>query len=149
MKLKQCIKCGDKFPATAEFFYRRSHNVDGLNGQCKKCANKWITKNRKNKPKLHKQRDRKLHLKYNFGMTIEEYDQLFEKQNGVCAICGQIEKAKNQYGIRRLAVDHNHLNGKIRGLVCTRCNNGLGNFKTDEYGISLLLRAINYLGASA
>jgi hypothetical protein len=50
------------------------------------------------------------------GLTIAQYDELLEAQGGVCAICGRPPKN------RRLAVDHNHKTGKIRGLLCWVCN---------------------------
>lgn len=55
-------------------------------------------------------------LKMRYGITLEEYDRLFELQHGVCAICGEIQIGK------RLAVDHDHKTGQIRGLLCYRCN---------------------------
>lgn len=72
---------------------------------------------RSEKSKL-KHRERKLERQY--GITLEQYDQMFEQQNGVCAICGQIDITG-----RRLAVDHNHETGKIRSLLCAICNTRL------------------------
>ena len=59
-----------------------------------------------------------------FGLTLEQYNKLLEKQNNCCAICG-----KHQSELKRaLAIDHNHTTGKIRGLLCYKCNLGLGYF---------------------
>ncbi len=70
------------------------------------------------------------------------YRELFEKQNGCCAICGCPETAK-AYGItRRLGIDHCHKTGRLRGLLCTRCNSGLGFFR-DSYKI--MEGAIKYI----
>ena len=66
------------------------------------------------------------------------YDTLFKKQGGVCYICG------NPPGKKKLAVDHNHVTGKIRGLLCNNCNRGLGLFKDNG---KLLARALIYLFA--
>jgi len=60
-------------------------------------------------------------LKSNFGITKEDYETLFEAQHGVCASCG-----KSEPNGRRLAVDHDHDTDKIRGLLCTNCNTGIG-----------------------
>jgi hypothetical protein len=79
-------------------------------------------------------RNRSLRKKY--GMAPEEYDTLFRAQEGVCAICGSTP------GVRRLAVDHDHVTGKIRGLLCGTCNTGLGAFKDRPH---LLLSAATYL----
>jgi hypothetical protein len=67
-------------------------------------------------------------LRRNYGMTLEEYDALFEAQSGVCATCRQPET--RIYGrtgrICNLHVDHDHETGKVRGLLCHRCNMALG-----------------------
>jgi len=83
-------------------------------------------------------------LKRNFGITVEEYDKLFEQQGGLCAICGKPEIARNQYGIRSLAVDHNHKTGEIRGLLCSYCNMKLGILENVEF----VVKAVKYLGVS-
>ena len=59
-----------------------------------------------------------------YGITYESYNNIFELQKGCCAICGthQSELKKS------LSVDHNHETKKIRGLLCQKCNTGLGNF---------------------
>lgn len=76
-------------------------------------------------------------LKRHYGMTKEEYEVLFKSQNGVCAIC-----SKPQSKGRRLAVDHDHETGEVRGLLCDGCNPGIGYFKNDP---ELLHVAANYL----
>ncbi len=68
----------------------------------------------------------KLKLKYN--ITIEQYNILFDMQQGKCKICNKIETCKNQGTIMNLSVDHCHKTGKIRGLLCHKCNKGLGLF---------------------
>jgi hypothetical protein len=80
---------------------------------------------------------RKWHLLSRYGMSLEDYDKLFNNQKGVCAICGGI----NESG-RRLAVDHNHKTDEVRGLLCDMCNHMLGSARDD---IQLLLKAIQYL----
>lgn len=60
-------------------------------------------------------------LKRKYGITLAEYDQMLEEQHGVCAICGGADPSG-----RRLAVDHDHETGKVRGLLCTSCNTRLG-----------------------
>jgi hypothetical protein len=72
-----------------------------------------------------------------YGISVVEYDALLAKQGGVCAICRQHSK-------RRLCVDHCHLTGTVRGLLCDRCNLGLGYLKDDQ---ASLVAALAYLGA--
>lgn len=82
---------------------------------------------------------RKSHLKCTFGLTTGDYDNLLESQNGVCAICGKKTKTK-------LHVDHCHVTGIVRGLLCQRCNAGLGLFCDEP---SLMMRAIEYVTSKA
>jgi len=66
-------------------------------------------------------RTRNLALRY--GITQEQYDEAFKKQGGLCALCRRPEKTRHQNGkIRRLTVDHDHVTGRFRGLLCTFCN---------------------------
>jgi hypothetical protein len=76
------------------------------------------------------------YLKKQFGIDIAEYERMLAAQKGQCAICGQLDEKYN------LAVDHCHGTNKIRGLLCSQCNLGLGYFKDRP---DLLERAIKYL----
>ena len=82
-------------------------------------------------------------LKKQFGIGLPEYQEMLEAQNGVCAICENHETRRNPDGsYRLLAVDHCHESQKIRGLLCTGCNTGIGLFRDNpEY----LAKAIEYL----
>lgn len=84
-----------------------------------------------------KQAKFKYHLKNFFNISIEEYNQMITKQNGVCKLC----KLPCPTG-RNLAVDHCHKTGKVRGLLCVNCNKGIGLLKDDPY---LLRSAASYL----
>lgn len=84
----------------------------------------------------HKVLGRARGLKRNFGITVADYEQMFSRQKGVCAIC---EKPETR---RRLSVDHCHKTGKIRGLLCNKCNRGLGYFYDDK---NLMKKATEYL----
>lgn len=94
--------------------------------------------------------DRKLiHYKYNlkkkFNMTHEEYEQMFYEQKGLCAVCKNPETSTRAGVIKRLAVDHNHITGKIRKLLCVRCNATLGQVNDN---IEILQNMIDYLKGS-
>ena len=65
-------------------------------------------------------------LRRNYGITLEEYNSRVVKQKGVCAIC-----KKSTISKRRLAVDHCHTTGKVRGLLCSGCNTALGQVRDD------------------
>src|SRR5436305_14191310 len=71
--------------------------------------------------------DRAGHLKRKFGLTLEQYDELLASQSGGCAICGDAPEAGTS-----LHIDHDHETGAVRGLLCVRCNNALGQLKEDS-----------------
>lgn len=71
--------------------------------------------------KKNPERARGFGLKFRFGIGFEHYEALLRSQNGGCAICG----GQNSKG-RALAVDHCHKTGKVRGLLCSKCNSGIG-----------------------
>jgi hypothetical protein len=66
-------------------------------------------------------------LRKNYGLSLNDYNCLVEKQEGKCAICGKEETAQTKTGINKtLAVDHCHSTGEVRGLLCQRCNVAIG-----------------------
>lgn len=73
-----------------------------------------------------------------FGITLKQYDEMLDAQGSRCAICGKTPEDNG----RRLAVDHDHNTGEIRGLLCVSCNMGLGKFGDDP---TLIAKAIAYL----
>lgn len=77
-------------------------------------------------------------LKRSFGMTVERYNEILRKQDGLCAICRRPPQGRK----KRLSVDHCHETGAIRGLLCDHCNRGLGLIGDNIEGLS---RAIAYL----
>lgn len=90
-------------------------------------------------------------LKRKFGLSETGYAALETKQKGLCAICKQPETAlhlrspdSRKHTLQRLSVDHDHTTGRIRGLLCKRCNAGLGHFADDP---SCLQAAVAYLMA--
>ena len=98
-------------------------------------------KNAKNSKKWREDNKEKLidkKLKYSYGINLDEYNDIFKKQGGICVICRRPQSAVE----RKFAVDHDHVTGKVRGLLCSRCNLGLGKFMDD---INLLYSAIDYL----
>lgn len=90
-------------------------------------------------PEKYSVQDNKYDLMKHYGITPKQRQEMFNRQNGCCAICGKHESEFQ----KRLHVDHVHDETKlIRGLLCTRCNPGLGYF---EDAIELLKAAIIYL----
>lgn len=68
----------------------------------------------------HRATRRKAFLKKAYGLTEQAYENMYSAQNGKCAVCGRSEEH------RRLSVDHDHSTGKVRSLLCSRCNSALG-----------------------
>jgi len=118
-----CAKCETYL--SPDNFYQTGKKQVNYASACKKC---------------NKQYSLELRLKNIYGIDLSEYNRIFAIQNYACAIC--INKPKT----RRLAVDHDHKTGQIRGLLCQRCNHGLLGSAHDS--IPLLERAISYLEAS-
>jgi len=122
--------------------FNKSNRRDGFQTYCKKCHNqmqrdKYLSDpmakvKRQIRAGRRKEKDplvqRRAELKRLYGITLEEYVEIFSKQNGVCAIC--LEECKTR---KSLSVDHNHSTGKVRGLLCNRCNRAIGmlNDNTD------------------
>ncbi len=92
-----------------------------------------LAKSKEKWGKLNTEERYAVRLKLAFDMSLEEYRAMFAKQNGLCAIC-----VNNSIG----GVDHCHTTGEIRGLLCNRCNSGIGFFGDD---ITIMEKAIAYL----
>lgn len=136
---KICPRC--KIEKSKDEFYKAKERKDGLRNRCKKCCdiehkesyhrNKHIGWSKKSKIK-----NRDNNLKKRYKISTQDYEKMFKDQNGVCFICQNPQKDK------LLAVDHCHTTGKVRGLLCTLCNKGLGCYRDN---IDYLTRAIEYL----
>jgi hypothetical protein len=117
---KLCVRCKERpmaYPSSS-------------NHWCKIC----LEENRKARYDAKKVRDKNLQQNYN-GFSSNDYDVLLSKQGGVCAACGTPPK-------RYLHVDHDHITGEVRGLLCNNCNAALGYLQDDPIVIGKLLRYI-------
>lgn len=74
-----------------------------------------------------------VHLKFKYGITYEQYLDMQQKQNGVCAICAQPP-------VKKLFVDHCHTTGKVRGLLCHSCNSYLGRLERNKNSLQRLIQ---------
>jgi hypothetical protein len=77
-----------------------------------------------------------------YKITLDEYNQLFKDQFGVCKICGDKETSTLNGKVRKLTVDHDHKTGKVRGLLCNACNRGIGYMRDNS---NILEKAVIYL----
>jgi len=77
-----------------------------------------------------------------YGLTIEDYEQMFLEQGGVCRICNKPPADQGWHTVIRLHVDHDHDTGQVRSLLCNNCNRALGYFQDDP---TVLANALAYL----
>lgn len=167
--MKKCTRCGKVKPLSK--FHKRKRNPDGHQRWCKQCtkeyrkgyyntnaeqarveAKNWHERNKERDKSTHKAwceahpeqwaaTRRKAGLRYRYskyGLTLADYDEMLRTQGNGCAICG---KTPEENG-KRLAVDHDHETGDVRGLLCDMCNKGLGCFGDSS---QRLRSAANYL----
>ena len=143
---KQCRICEQHLPLDA-FGSHRGHR-DGLQNYCRPCRNRtardMLTPEQKARKKANSKRfalvqDRKIKRRgYRYNLSPEEFNELLQEQQGLCAICLKSET----YEHRTLCVDHEHQSGIVRGLLCSRCNKALGGFFDSP---ELLRAAIKYV----
>jgi hypothetical protein len=135
---KHCSMCGEyqlfeAFPPASN-----SVNRGGVKAYCRPCSREY--KRKHHDPIKHRARM----LLTQRGVTIEEYEEMWSRQNGVCAICNHPETAHNRNGnITTLAVDHDHATGVRRGLLCSSCNLLLGQVEKDKERIQAILLYID------
>lgn len=151
---KKCPRCKE-VKSVEEFHKGYRRKKDGgisYRALCKPCETKrhaeYVDANRDriNEKRAENYRKDKskaiaLNLKRYYGMSRDSYDALFEKQSGNCAICG----LHQSNFARRFDVDHCHETKVIRGLLCIRCNRGIGLLQDSE---KILRTAIKYLRRS-
>jgi len=132
--IRYCSRC--KTEKHIDNFHKNKATKNGYDYRCKECRKIDSSK------RYRKIRDSKIRKK--FGINSEIYERMLNSQNGRCAICGNEETSINKkYNrIKILAIDHDHKNNRVRGLLCSRCNISLGGFKEDS---AILERAIEYL----
>jgi len=138
IKISTCKVCG----------YVGTDFPNGVRSRCTKCRNEYCKlfdlKSIMIDPLSVRLRNMKSHLKNKFGLTIEDYMSMFNKQSGQCIICGV--KPEEYTGTSKkhktLHVDHDHITNKVRGLLCHDCNVGLGSFRDN---IQNLANAMSYL----
>jgi hypothetical protein len=140
-----CTKC--KAEKDGSKFRERAASKSGLNYWCKECENTANKKRYTPKPRevilkdkeIKKIEAKKRMLKHRYGMTYDEYEQMYKIQNSCCAICLEKYPLGGRVG---LYIDHDHKTGKVRGLLCNNCNSAIGKLKESR---EILERAVQYL----
>ncbi len=159
---KRCTKCEIRLPKNK--FAKNPKGRGGLEPQCKECRSQWNREyykrnrkriNQRNKEYWQKNREwfarrqteyqktkrgrevfRRGHLKYAYGISLERHEQMYVDQGGCCPVCGEAVL------YNKIHTDHDHKTGKVRGLLCRKCNLMLGYAEDDP---SVLESAAKYL----
>lgn len=140
MQSKKCTVCGVRKHFSE--FYNLRKAPDGVSYRCKSCDNAAVNKYRAENPDKFRDTFRDTNLKQRFGISLEQYKEMLEKQGGVCAICGGSEPKSLGSSKQSFSVDHCHDTGRIRGLLCSSCNRGLGLLGDTVESVQ---RALDYL----
>ena len=129
---RTCMTCGVEKNILE--FYMRDKKTGKRHSACKECDKARV----KARHQANPERTRNNDLKRNYGITLQEHQEMYEKQNGHCAIC----KGEGDGKWKKLCVDHDHKTGKVRQLLCRNCNMVLGQVGDNK---NLLEEMIKYL----
>ena len=138
MLMRACTKCQTEYPLTRQFF--KNNGSGRFKYQCRECYAAWRKTHRENPTIRAKDRaysrDNAQRLRLEkYAIEKAEYDDLYAKQKGACAICREPLKKKH-------CIDHDHTTGKVRGLLCYNCNITIGRFNDDA---ERMMRAAGYV----
>ena len=126
-----CPGCGEIEPTK---FYVHKKTGNRSNAYCSECHKENCKKRYHSKTMKQKRAEKAIM----YGLSVQQYLEMYDKQEGKCAICNRKPHTK-----RGLHIDHCHKTGEVRGLLCHGCNIGIGNFK---HSTDLIKNAIEYLG---
>jgi hypothetical protein len=132
--MKICTKCGET--KELDQFYMSRKSSDKRNSQCIECDRERQKLGLKRHGVIPRTKTKNEKYSSKYGITPACYAKLLSEQDGVCAICKEF--------CDKLEVDHCHKTGIIRGLLCGKCNRGIGQFNDD---IKKIQGAIDYLSA--
>lgn len=139
---KVCSRCKTKKPSSC--FGRDKRRTSGLRSHCNDCRRNYRNSERGQESRKRERPRPQNFIKWRYGVTPALYNEMLERQHHVCAICKMPETLidRRTGKVKRLAVDHCHTTGKVRGLLCFNCNSGLGHFRDSS---ATLRGAISYL----
>lgn len=141
-----CPECDDYLPKSE--FYADKRTKSGLTRRCRTHYSRKSYESRKKSDRPHARAEyiRNVQLRTIYGISQAEYDEMAAAQDHRCAVCRKPETAKSNRteSVRKLSVDHCHRTGRVRALLCSECNTGLGKFRDDP---ELLRQAAVYLEA--
>lgn len=123
MTAKACCKCKVEKPLSE--FSRHASRSDGHHNMCKVCKSKSTGKWQKDNER-RKEYMKWYAIKHRYGLSKGDYETMLTQQEGLCAIC--------RGEMKHIYVDHCHDTGRVRGLLCPRCNSAIGYLaQSDEW----------------
>ena len=137
IKTRKCPICKKQLPRTQEYWHRHVGYTDNLSGYCKKCHRKKYKYSNLTRDRIQNQK--RMANEYSRGISEEDFVLLMKEVDSKCEICNR--KFLNN-GRLKACLDHDHITGKIRGLLCNNCNSGLGFFGDSQ---ERLIKAKEYL----
>ena len=132
--MKVCSKCNIGKPLDS--FHKRSNRPCGVRSICKDCYKQYPRELKRSEGYT-----RNYDLQRSYSITTAGYNELLESQGGKCKICGVPQNTLTGHK-KNLCVDHDHNTGKIRGIICDKCNRGIGLLNDSE---ETLRAALSYL----
>ncbi len=147
LSAKTCSRCRMSMPV--DCFNKNRTEPDGLQRYCRGCHKahnaatyqknkvRWAPANKERCKQWHFKNGRGRGLRLKYGVTEQQFDQASAAVGGVCEICGKPCSVH-----KNLSVDHDHDTGFVRGLLCMKCNAGIGKFGDS---IELLRAAVDYM----
>lgn len=140
-KKKVCPTCD--IEKSLDEFRKDAQTKSGRACYCNVCHRASRKRDRQENPDRYHEMDRRGRYKRDYGIAVDDYDEMFSQQGGKCAICGTTKPGGKK---RHFAVDHDHETGEVRGLLCYQCNVGLGHFEDSK---EFLEKAILYLATNS
>jgi len=133
-----CKSCGQN--KSPQYFHKDTSSKRGHTYYCKECANSrsraWTAANKHSVS--YRQKKHNAYYKHMYGISLDERIALLNSQGSKCAIC----RCPLDHTGGNTHTDHCHTTGKVRGILCTNCNRGLGHFQENQ---EFLMQAVKYL----
>jgi hypothetical protein len=135
---KVCTTCNIEKPINEFYLRGGNYSPNSRKAKCKSCDILRVRKRHQDNPERTKNND----LKRLYGITLNEYTQMLTEQNNQCAVCHTTDPGGKH---KKFMVDHCHTTGKVRGLLCKRCNIALGEVNDN---IGTLQAMVEYLSTN-
>lgn len=152
---KHCFSCSRTLPIASFAIRHQKGRPARPNYRCKQCESSYLQQWKRDNSERNKAHNRKSYARTGctvvqreyawkrllakaYGLTPERYAEMLLSQNGRCAIC-------KQESDKKLVVDHDHKTGAVRGLLCVRCNLGLGYIEKSSEPQAVLVRMAEYV----